>query len=86
MDQNGEEGSPDEMYPGEGNYLEYTDDMKEDGDEEIIGDDDDDDDDIKWKDDVEISQDDIIIDDDKDDSPQEHENSGDNDKEFTWIT
>ncbi|XP_069506977.1 zinc finger and BTB domain-containing protein 46 [Ambystoma mexicanum] len=88
MDQNGEEGSPDEMYPGERHYLEYTDDMKEEGDEEIIGDDDDDDDDddIKWKDDVEISQDDIIIDDDKDDSPQEHENSGDNDKEFTWIT
>ncbi|KAJ1122823.1 hypothetical protein NDU88_001296 [Pleurodeles waltl] len=86
MDQNGEEGSPDEMYPGEGSYLEYTDDMKEDGDEEIIGDDDDDDDDIKWKDDVEISQDDIIIEDDKDDSQQEHENSGDNDKDFTWIT
>ncbi|XP_029470279.1 zinc finger and BTB domain-containing protein 46 isoform X2 [Rhinatrema bivittatum] len=88
MDQNGGEGSPDEIYPGEGHYMEDPDDMKVDGDEDLG---EDDDDDIKWKDDVEICQDDVILEDDKeeeedDDSPQEQENSGDNDKDFTWIS
>ncbi|XP_019403855.1 PREDICTED: zinc finger and BTB domain-containing protein 46 isoform X2 [Crocodylus porosus] len=82
LDQNGGEGSPDELYPGEGQYMEDPDDIKVEGDEEMG-----DDDDIKWKDDVGISQDDVILDDDKDvDSPQEQENSGENDKDFTWIS
>ncbi|XP_032622376.1 zinc finger and BTB domain-containing protein 46 isoform X2 [Chelonoidis abingdonii] len=83
LDQNGGEGSPDEMYPGEGQYMEDPDDMKVEGDEEMG-----DDDDIKWKDDVGISQDDVILEDDKEDvdSPQEQENSGENDKDFTWIS
>ncbi|XP_044841332.1 zinc finger and BTB domain-containing protein 46 isoform X2 [Mauremys mutica] len=84
LDQNGGEGSPDELYPGEGQYMEDPDDMKVEGDEEMG----DDDDDIKWKDDVGISQDDVILEDDKEDvdSPQEQENSGENDKDFTWIS
>nr|XP_042703317.1 zinc finger and BTB domain-containing protein 46 isoform X2 [Chrysemys picta bellii] len=83
LDQNGGEGSPDELYPGEGQYMEDPDDMKVEGDEEMG-----DDDDIKWKDDVGISQDDVILEDDKEDvdSPQEQENSGENDKDFTWIS
>ncbi|XP_074867480.1 zinc finger and BTB domain-containing protein 46 isoform X2 [Carettochelys insculpta] len=83
LDQNGAEGSPDELYPGEGQYMEDPDDMKVEGDEEMG-----DDDDIKWKDDVGISQDDVILEDDKDDvdSPEEQENSGENDKDFTWIS
>nr|XP_009679296.1 PREDICTED: zinc finger and BTB domain-containing protein 46 isoform X3 [Struthio camelus australis] len=82
LDHNGGEGSPDELYPGEGQYMEDPDDIKVEGDEEMG-----DDDDIKWKDDVGISQDDVILDDDKDvDSPQEQENSGENDKDFTWIS
>uniref|UniRef100_A0A8C8R7R3 Zinc finger and BTB domain-containing protein 46 n=1 Tax=Pelusios castaneus TaxID=367368 RepID=A0A8C8R7R3_9SAUR len=82
LDQNGE-GSPDELYPGEGQYMEDPDDIKVEGDEEMG-----DDEDIKWKDDVGISQDDVILEDDKDDvdSPQEQENSGENDKDFTWIS
>nr|XP_033819181.1 zinc finger and BTB domain-containing protein 46 isoform X3 [Geotrypetes seraphini] len=85
MDQNGGEGSLDEIYPVDGHYMEDPDDMKVDGEEDLGGEDDD----IKWKDDVEICQDDIILEDDKeedDDSPQEQENSGDNDKDFTWIS
>uniref|UniRef100_F6Y0Y3 Zinc finger and BTB domain-containing protein 46 n=1 Tax=Monodelphis domestica TaxID=13616 RepID=F6Y0Y3_MONDO len=83
LDQNGGEGSPDEMYPGEGQYMEDPDDIKVEGDEELG-----DDDEIKWKDDVGISQDDVILEDDKEDvdSPQEHENSGEHDKDFTWIS
>ncbi|XP_028926270.1 zinc finger and BTB domain-containing protein 46 isoform X2 [Ornithorhynchus anatinus] len=83
LDQNGGEGSPDEMYPGEGHYMEDPDDIKVEGDEEMG-----DDDDIKWKEDVGISQDDVILEDDKEDvdSPPEHENSGENDKDFTWIS
>ncbi|XP_053937212.1 zinc finger and BTB domain-containing protein 46 isoform X3 [Cuculus canorus] len=82
LDHNGGEGSPDECYPGEGQYLEDPDDIKVEGDEEMG-----DDDDIKWKDDVGMSQDDVILDDDKDvDSPQEQDNSGENDKDFTWIS
>ncbi|XP_010218132.1 PREDICTED: zinc finger and BTB domain-containing protein 46 isoform X2 [Tinamus guttatus] len=82
LDHNGGDGSPDELYPGEGQYMEDPDDIKVEGDEEMG-----DDDDIKWKDDVGISQDDVILDDDKDvDSPQEQENSGENDKDFTWIS
>nr|XP_020837282.1 zinc finger and BTB domain-containing protein 46 isoform X4 [Phascolarctos cinereus] len=83
LDQNGGEGSPDEMYPGESQYMEDPDDIKVEGDEELG-----DDDEIKWKDDVGISQDDVILEDDKEDvdSPQEHENSGEHDKDFTWIS
>ncbi|XP_027553086.1 zinc finger and BTB domain-containing protein 46 isoform X3 [Neopelma chrysocephalum] len=82
LDHNGGEGSPDECYPGEGQYMEDPDDIKVEGDEEMG-----DDDDIKWKDDVGMSQDDVILDDDKDvDSPQEPDNSGENDKDFTWIS
>ncbi|KAM9218977.1 zinc finger and BTB domain-containing protein 46 [Leptosomus discolor] len=82
LDHNGGEGSPDECYPGEGQYMEDPDDIKVEGDEEMG-----DDDDIKWKDDVGMSQDDVILDDDKDvDSPQEQDNSGENDKDFTWIS
>ncbi|KAM6120957.1 zinc finger and BTB domain-containing protein 46 isoform 3-T7 [Phoenicopterus ruber ruber] len=82
LDHNGGEGSPDECYPGEGQYIEDPDDIKVEGDEEMG-----DDDDIKWKDDVGMSQDDVILDDDKDvDSPQEQDNSGENDKDFTWIS
>ncbi|KAM9527876.1 zinc finger and BTB domain-containing protein 46 isoform 2-T9 [Guaruba guarouba] len=82
LDHNGGEGSPDECYPGEGQYMEDPDDMKVEGDEEMG-----DDDDIKWKDDVGMSQDDVILDDDKDvDSPHEQDNSGENDKDFTWIS
>ncbi|KAM6054158.1 zinc finger and BTB domain-containing protein 46 isoform 3-T10 [Chlamydotis macqueenii] len=82
LDHNGGEGSPDECYPGEGPYMEDPDDIKVEGDEEMG-----DDDDIKWKDDVGMSQDDVILDDDKDvDSPQEQDNSGENDKDFTWIS
>uniref|UniRef100_A0A8B9VL06 Zinc finger and BTB domain-containing protein 46 n=3 Tax=Anas TaxID=8835 RepID=A0A8B9VL06_9AVES len=82
LDHNGGEGSPDELYPGEGQYMEDPDDIKVEGDEEMG-----DDDDIKWKDDVGMAQDDVILDDDKDvDSPQEQENSGENDKDFTWIS
>ncbi|XP_038014591.1 zinc finger and BTB domain-containing protein 46 isoform X3 [Motacilla alba alba] len=82
LDHNGGEGSPEECYPGEGPYMEDPDDIKVEGDEEMG-----DDDDIKWKDDVGMSQDDVILDDDKDvDSPQEQDNSGENDKDFTWIS
>ncbi|XP_056363235.1 zinc finger and BTB domain-containing protein 46 isoform X3 [Oenanthe melanoleuca] len=82
LDHNGGEGSPEECYPGEGQYMEDPDDIKVEGDEEMG-----DDDDIKWKDDVGMSQDDVILDDDKDvDSPQEQDNSGENDKDFTWIS
>ncbi|XP_066417677.1 zinc finger and BTB domain-containing protein 46 isoform X1 [Molothrus aeneus] len=82
LDHNGAEGSPEECYPGEGPYMEDPDDIKVEGDEEMG-----DDDDIKWKDDVGMSQDDVILDDDKDvDSPQEQDNSGENDKDFTWIS
>ncbi|KAM9178382.1 zinc finger and BTB domain-containing protein 46 isoform 3-T3 [Mergus octosetaceus] len=82
LDHNGGEGSPDELYPGEGQYMEDPDDIKVEGDEEMG-----DDDDIKWKDDVGMPQDDVILDDDKDvDSPQEQENSRENDKDFTWIS
>ncbi|XP_041903565.1 zinc finger and BTB domain-containing protein 46 isoform X2 [Corvus kubaryi] len=82
LDHNGGEGSPDECYPGEGQYMEDPDDIKVEGDEEMG-----DEDDIKWKDDVGMSQDDVILDDDKDvDSPQEQDNSGENDKDFTWIS
>ncbi|XP_061217376.1 zinc finger and BTB domain-containing protein 46 isoform X2 [Neopsephotus bourkii] len=82
LDHNGGEGSPDECYPGEGQYMEDPDDIKVEGDEEMG-----DDDDIKWKDDVGMSQDDVILDDDKDvDSPQEQDNSGEADKDFTWIS
>ncbi|KAM4891127.1 zinc finger and BTB domain-containing protein 46 [Sylvia borin] len=82
LDHNGGDGSPDECYPGEGQYMEDPDDIKVEGDEEMG-----DDDDIKWKDDVGMSQDDVILDDDKDvDSPQEQDNSGENDKDFTWIS
>ncbi|XP_072772988.1 zinc finger and BTB domain-containing protein 46 isoform X3 [Taeniopygia guttata] len=82
LDHNGAEGSPEECYPGEGQYMEDPDDIKVEGDEEMG-----DDDDIKWKDDVGMSQDDVILDDDKDvDSPQEQDNSGENDKDFTWIS
>ncbi|XP_031807660.1 zinc finger and BTB domain-containing protein 46 isoform X5 [Sarcophilus harrisii] len=83
LDQNGGEGSPDEMYPGESQYMEDPDDIKVEGDEELG-----DDDEIKWKDDVGISQDDVILEDDKEDvdCSQEHENSGEHDKDFTWIS
>ncbi|XP_072489371.1 zinc finger and BTB domain-containing protein 46 isoform X4 [Notamacropus eugenii] len=83
LDQNGAEGSPDEMYPGESQYMEDPDDIKVEGDEELG-----DEDEIKWKDDVGISQDDVILEDDKEDvdSAQEHENSGEHDKDFTWIS
>ncbi|XP_025897680.1 zinc finger and BTB domain-containing protein 46 isoform X2 [Nothoprocta perdicaria] len=82
LDPSGAEASPDELYPAEGPYLEDPDDIKVEGDDEMG-----EDDDIKWKDDVGISQDDVILDDDKDvDSPQEQENSGENDKDFTWIS
>ncbi|XP_009996892.1 PREDICTED: zinc finger and BTB domain-containing protein 46 [Chaetura pelagica] len=82
LDHNGGEGSPEECYPGEGQYMEDPDDIKVEGDEEMG-----DDDDIKWKDDVGMSQDDVILEDDKDvDSPQEQDNSGENDKDFTWIS
>ncbi|XP_005057326.1 PREDICTED: zinc finger and BTB domain-containing protein 46 isoform X2 [Ficedula albicollis] len=82
LDHNGGEGSLEECYPGEGQYMEDPDDIKVEGDEEMG-----DDDDIKWKDDVGMSQDDVILDDDKDvDSPQEQDNSGENDKDFTWIS
>nr|XP_021137997.1 zinc finger and BTB domain-containing protein 46 isoform X3 [Columba livia] len=82
LEHNGGDGSPDECYPGEGPYMEDPDDIKVEGDEEMG-----DDDDIKWKDDVGMSQDDVILDDDKDvDSPQEQDNSGENDKDFTWIS
>ncbi|XP_054130364.1 zinc finger and BTB domain-containing protein 46 isoform X2 [Melozone crissalis] len=82
LDHNGAEGSPEECYPGEGPYMEDPEDIKVEGDEEMA-----DDDDIKWKDDVGMSQDDVILDDDKDvDSPQEQDNSGENDKDFTWIS
>ncbi|XP_062360920.1 zinc finger and BTB domain-containing protein 46 [Cinclus cinclus] len=82
LDHNGGEGSPDECYPGEGQYMEDPDDIKVEGDEEMG-----DDDDIKWKDDVGMSQDDVILDDDKDvDSSQEQDNSGENDKDFAWIS
>ncbi|XP_064321523.1 zinc finger and BTB domain-containing protein 46 isoform X3 [Phalacrocorax carbo] len=82
LDHNGGDGSPDECYPGEGQYMEDPDDIKVEGDEEMG-----DDDDIKWKDDVGMSQDDVILDDDKDvDSPQDQDNSGENDKDFAWIS
>ncbi|XP_057892502.1 zinc finger and BTB domain-containing protein 46 isoform X3 [Melospiza georgiana] len=82
LDHNGAEGSPEECYPGEGPYMEDPEDIKVEGDEEMG-----DDDDIKWKEDVGMSQDDVILDDDKDvDSPQEQDNSGENDKDFTWIS
>ncbi|KAM9260262.1 zinc finger and BTB domain-containing protein 46 [Cariama cristata] len=82
LEHNGGEGSPEECYPGEGQYMEDPDDIKVEGDEEMG-----DDDDIKWKDDVGMSQDDVILDDDKDvDSPQEQDHSGENDKDFTWIS
>ncbi|KAH0619277.1 hypothetical protein JD844_019197 [Phrynosoma platyrhinos] len=83
LDANGGDGSPEELYGTEGQYMEDAEDLKAEGDEDIG-----DDDDIKWKDDIEISQDDVILEDDKDgvDSPQEHENSGETDKDFTWIS
>ncbi|XP_052539532.1 zinc finger and BTB domain-containing protein 46 isoform X3 [Tympanuchus pallidicinctus] len=80
LEASGAEGSPEELYPGEGAYMEDPDDIKVEGDEETG-----DDDDIKWKDDVGMAHDDVILDDDKDvDSSQE--NSGENDKDFTWIS
>ncbi|XP_003212108.2 zinc finger and BTB domain-containing protein 46 isoform X5 [Meleagris gallopavo] len=80
LEPSGAEGSPEELYPGEGSYMEDPDDIKVEGDEEMG-----DDDDIKWKDDVGMAHDDVILDDDKDvDSSQE--NSGENDKDFTWIS
>lgn len=80
LEPSGAEGSPEELYPGEGAYMEDPDDIKVEGDEETG-----DDDDIKWKDDVGMAHDDVILDDDKDvDSSQE--NSGENDKDFTWIS
>lgn len=83
LDVSGGDGSPDELYGTEGSYMEDPDDLKVEGDEDMG-----DDGDIKWKDDIEISQDDVILEDDKDgvDSPQEHENSGENDKDFSWIS
>ncbi|XP_054837693.1 zinc finger and BTB domain-containing protein 46 [Eublepharis macularius] len=84
LDTNGGDGSPDELYGTEGPYMEDPDGLKGEGEEDMG-----DDDDLKWKDDIEISQDDLILDDDKDgivDSPPEHENSGGNDKDFTWIS
>ncbi|XP_053100738.1 zinc finger and BTB domain-containing protein 46 isoform X3 [Hemicordylus capensis] len=84
LDASGGDGSPDELYGTEGPYMEDPDDLKVEGDEEMG-----EDDDIKWKDDIENSQDDdIILEDDKDGihSPQEHENSEENDKDFTWIS
>ncbi|XP_015263454.1 PREDICTED: zinc finger and BTB domain-containing protein 46-like, partial [Gekko japonicus] len=84
LDANGGDGSPDELYGVEGPYTEDPDGLKGEGEEDMG-----DDDDLKWKDDIEISQDDLILDDDKDgevDSPPEHENSGGNDKDFTWIS
>lgn len=89
-DQNGGIGSPDEMYNGEHQYVEDADDLKIEGVDEVgEGDGDlDADEDIKWKDDIGIPQEDVILEDDKEeaDSPQEPDNSGDNDKEFTWIS
>ncbi|XP_021272697.1 zinc finger and BTB domain-containing protein 46 isoform X4 [Numida meleagris] len=80
LEPSGAEGSPEELYPGEGPYMEDPDDIKVEGDEEMG-----DDDDIKWKDDVGMAHDDVILDDDKDvDSSQE--NSGENDKDFAWIS
>ncbi|XP_063003457.1 zinc finger and BTB domain-containing protein 46 isoform X2 [Elgaria multicarinata webbii] len=83
LDASGGGGSPDDLYGTEGPYMEDPDDLKVEGDEDLG-----DDDDIKWKDDIEISQDDMILEDDKDgiDSPQEHENSEETDKDFTWIS
>ncbi|KAM9372242.1 zinc finger and BTB domain-containing protein 46 [Phaethornis superciliosus] len=82
LEHNGGEGSPEECYPGEGQYMEDPDDIKVEGDEEMG-----EDDDIKWKDDVGMAQDDVILDDEKDvDSPQEQDNSGEHDKDFTWIS
>lgn len=77
LDVNGGDGSPDELYGTEGTYMEDPDDLKVEGDEDM-GD----------EDDIEISQDDVILEDDKDgvDSLQEHENSGENDKDFSWIS
>ncbi|XP_064023736.1 zinc finger and BTB domain-containing protein 46 isoform X3 [Pogoniulus pusillus] len=82
LDQNGAEGSPEECYPGENQYMEDPEDIKVEGDEEMG-----EEDDIKWKEDVGMSQEDVILDDDKDvDSPQEQDNSGEQDKDFTWIS
>ncbi|XP_071616075.1 zinc finger and BTB domain-containing protein 46 isoform X3 [Heliangelus exortis] len=82
LEHNGGEGSPEECYPGEGQYMEDPDDIKVEGDEEMG-----EDDDIKWKDEVGMAQDDVILDDEKDvDSPQEQDNSGEHDKDFTWIS
>ncbi|XP_054247807.1 zinc finger and BTB domain-containing protein 46 [Indicator indicator] len=82
LDHNGAGGSPEECYPGEGQYMEDPDDIKVEGEEEMG-----EEEDIKWKEDVGMSQDDVILDDDKDvDSPQEQDNSGENDKDFTWIS
>ncbi|XP_042319400.1 zinc finger and BTB domain-containing protein 46 isoform X2 [Sceloporus undulatus] len=83
LDTSGGDGSPEELYGTESQYMEDAEDLKAEGDEDIG-----DDDDIKWKDDIEISQDDVILEDDKDDvaSPQEHQNSGETDKDFTWIS
>ncbi|XP_003220743.1 zinc finger and BTB domain-containing protein 46 isoform X2 [Anolis carolinensis] len=85
LDTSGGDRSPDGLYGPEGQYMEDGEDLKAEGDEDLV----DDDDDMKWKDeDIEISQDDGILEDDRDgvDSPQEHENSGDTDKDFTWIS
>ncbi|XP_061865387.1 zinc finger and BTB domain-containing protein 46 isoform X3 [Colius striatus] len=82
LDHNGAEASPDECYPGEGQYMEDPDDIKVEGDEEMG-----DDDDIKWKDDVGVAQDDVMLDDDKDvECPRERDDSGQHHKDFTWIS
>ncbi|XP_077192055.1 zinc finger and BTB domain-containing protein 46 isoform X2 [Paroedura picta] len=84
LDTNGGDGSPGELYGADGPYMEDPDDLKGEGEEDMG-----DDDDLKWKDDMEISQDGLLLDDDKDggvDSPPEHENSGENDKDFAWIS
>ncbi|XP_006010136.1 zinc finger and BTB domain-containing protein 46 isoform X2 [Latimeria chalumnae] len=85
-DQNGLEGSPEDLYPGESQFAEDPDDLKvEEGDEEMG---EGDDVDLKWKDHVEMVQEDMILEDDKAEvcSPQGQENSGENDKDFTWIS
>ncbi|XP_068006355.1 zinc finger and BTB domain-containing protein 46 isoform X3 [Melanerpes formicivorus] len=82
LDHNGAGGSPEECYPGEGQYLEDPEDIKVEGDEEMG-----EEEDIKWKEDVGMSQDDVILDEDKDvDSPQEQDHAGESEKEFTWIS
>uniref|UniRef100_A0A8D0E256 Zinc finger and BTB domain-containing protein 46 n=1 Tax=Salvator merianae TaxID=96440 RepID=A0A8D0E256_SALMN len=83
LDAGGGDGSPDDLYGTEGSCMEDPEDLKGEADDDMGGDAD-----IKWKDDIEISQDDVTLEDDKEgiDSPQEDQNSGGADKDFTWIS